>query len=429
MERRQIFDVPMAEASPQAAEPTELQLPGVDVPIPEEEGEKGKGKGKDSPERPQKGKGKKGKGKGKDEQLPAYVPAYGMTRSIDYIDSVVQTNGNTRCTLCRLDFGNRDICLRAVCNHVFHEQCWMDPWSQHRRRGCPNCQGPPTIKGRFEYFTDEWQPPHPQNNQQEELDDEEDDHIDIPDEDEMPLLEESEEVLPDADGPQEEAVTPDGDEEQDAVEDMETGYMINTTQDERTNLKSWPGERLQGVAPKGRLAVMIDLGSAIDVGGAGPLQEMTDAASEYGYSVKITRKDKPLIFGGVGAGGSRCVTEALVPIAVRTADRSAIMIPYCMNIAYAEQAQMPAILGARTLSQRDSVICLRKDNEFIAFPGKKGYSILWSPDTKIIPLTRTKKGHYLMECDHYGDLPTFKHRDGAINAAGFFWTDLHGRPE
>jgi len=245
----------------------------------------------------------------------------------------------------------------------------------------------------------------------------------------MPLLEESEEVLPDADGPQEEAVTPDGDEEQDAVEDMETGYMINTTQDERTNLKSWPGERLQGVAPKGRLAVMIDLGSAIDVGGAGPLQEMTDAASEYGYSVKITRKDKPLIFGGVGAGGSRCVTEALVPIAVRTADRSAIMIPYCMNVAYAEQAQMPAILGARTLSQRDSVICLRKDNEFIAFPGKKGYSILWSPDTKIIPLTRTKKGHYLMECDHYGDLPTFKHRDGAINAAGFFWTDLHGRPE
>jgi len=247
----------------------------------------------------------------------------------------------------------------------------------------------------------------------------------------MPTLVESDEVLQDADDSQEGEVTPDDDEEVDALEgtETETGYMINTTDDDGTDLRSWPGEKLRGVGSKHRSAVMVDLGSAINVGGATTVRTMANAAERYGYTTTFTEREEPIVFGGVGAGGTRCTHEATVTLAVRANGQSAMTVPLRMNVANGDQATMPAILGTRTLRKHDSVICLRKGQECIAFPGKQGYSILWSPDTKIVPLTKTKQGHYVIEGDHYKDIPTFKSRDAAIKASGFFWTDRLRRPE
>ena len=53
------------------------------------------------------------------------------------------------------------------------------------------------------------------------------------------------------------------------------------------------------------------------------------------------------------------------------------------------------------MQEKDAVILLREGSEKLIFPGKEGYKITLSKDSKVMPITPSASGHMLISCDHF----------------------------
>jgi hypothetical protein len=62
------------------------------------------------------------------------------------------------------------------------------------------------------------------------------------------------------------------------------------------------------------------------------------------------------------------------------------------------------------MSNANAVIIMNKGKEYMALPGEGGYTVNWSPGTKIMPLHKTESGHYVVACDEYTTLNTESNR-------------------
>jgi hypothetical protein len=62
------------------------------------------------------------------------------------------------------------------------------------------------------------------------------------------------------------------------------------------------------------------------------------------------------------------------------------------------------------MSNANAVIIMNKGKEYMALPGEGGYTVNWSPGTKIMPLHKTESGHYVVACDEYTTLNTEPNR-------------------
>jgi hypothetical protein len=79
------------------------------------------------------------------------------------------------------------------------------------------------------------------------------------------------------------------------------------------------------------------------------------------------------------------------------------------------------------MQDKDAVIILRQGHEMLAFPGKGGYKIEWSPGTQLLPMIPAPSGHLVVPCDHFG------HANASVSSDDFtkqadLYTD-HTRPE
>ena len=152
--------------------------------------------------------------------------------------------------------------------------------------------------------------------------------------------------------------------------------------------------------------MVIDLGAMINVIGANTEKDFTEAANSHGHETMYLPKTTRLQIRGLTGGPSTTsALEAQIPIAVKTMENEATKDVFRPNLATGGGEDMPAILGLGDISARDGVIILRAEHEMIAFPGPGGYQIQWSPDTKLLPLSRAQTGHLLLPCDHFDQLP------------------------
>ena len=53
------------------------------------------------------------------------------------------------------------------------------------------------------------------------------------------------------------------------------------------------------------------------------------------------------------------------------------------------------------MTEKDAVLILREGKRCMAFPGKGGYKIEWSPGTKLLPLDTSPSGHLVIPCDAF----------------------------
>ena len=87
----------------------------------------------------------KATGLGKREIFPEEAPAPPVPR---------YEGTDTACSICQQEFQRTEMCLRLVCNHLFHKLCW-DTY-QHTfdavSHECPNCRGPGTAKACFRHL-------------------------------------------------------------------------------------------------------------------------------------------------------------------------------------------------------------------------------------------------------------------------------------
>ena len=155
----------------------------------------------------------------------------------------------------------------------------------------------------------------------------------------------------------------------------------------------------------GKRTIMLDIGSMVNAIGENTLEEFQKTMEPYGYEVQFEERSVPLNLSGVGSGAARCTKIATIPVAAQFKDRSPTLEQYKGNVATGSGADLPAIIGKKSMSDKDSVIILRDGEEMIAFPGPGGYKIEWSPGTKVMSLDQLPSGHLAFQCDMYSKLP------------------------
>ena len=121
---------------------------------------------------------------------------------------------------------------------------------------------------------------------------------------------------------------------------------------------------------------------------------------------------QPIDVAGVGDGTQRANWLASLPIAVPNPDGSAVLHTFESPIlSQGSGANLPGLLGLRSLRAKRSVLEMTAGRELLTFPGPGGYTINWSPGTIHIPLSTAPSGHLVIVCDAYNQLAN---RSGGI---------------
>jgi hypothetical protein len=112
-----------------------------------------------------------------------------------------------------------------------------------------------------------------------------------------------------------------------------------------------------------------------------------------------------------------------MPIAVRNQEGNYIeQIFEVPTLEGEDGADVPALLGLRSMRAKESVMEMAPGKECLTFPGPGGYTIDWSPGTIQIPLEVAPSGHYVIPCDSYDLLP--KEKGGLVEEKTVLLADL-----
>jgi len=328
-----------------------------------------------------KGEGKKGRGKGK--QHAADPNNFSVYHGVD-----------SQCSICQQDFQRGESVYRITCNHLFHEHCWDEYlWTSRHAAECPNCRGPARAKAIFR-FVGQTDP----ETQRETLPQSR--HL------RRSTSAESYESTHSSMFPESE---PDG-RRSFAV------YMFNSRQVAQWS-SSWTnrpideyfGRRREqadsriediylrkdsGTKLKQQPSILVDLGSQINIIGRNTLAEFAGTTED----VKMTRRDTRLEVSGVGSDAAICDYTTELPIAVQFEESDPTLETFVTNVADGCGEDLPAILGSRSMQEKDAVLLLRKGKEILALPGPGGYKIEWSPGTKLLPMQAAPSGHLVIPC-------------------------------
>ena len=153
--------------------------------------------------------------------------------------------------------------------------------------------------------------------------------------------------------------------------------------------------------PDGRLSLLVDLGSRINIIGKNTAEDFKRCAESNGHEAKLTARQSRLNVNGVGAGSAPCDTQILLPIAVKFEESPATLDNYTANVAEGSGSDLPGILGSKSMQDKDAVLILRDGKEMLVFPGPGGYKIEWSPGTKRLPMISAPSGHLVVPCDKF----------------------------
>ena len=384
----------------------------------------------------------KGRGKGK-------APTAGRPQSEVAVH--VHHGNDSVCTICLDAFQHGQRVYRLGCNHLFHERCWDSClWNDFAEPECPNCRGPGVAKALFPYSgnataaeareattnartaaaTAGATPPAPAtaagsaaSSGQTAFEDvrstesrwttyftaeEVSDWVNDWEASTSMTLEEYLEHKRTA-GRGNATLTATTEEHGDVPSAAdERGNALSgastTTTTAEVHLKHTTKTKLTDC----RLSMLCDLGSRINIIGENTEREFASIAKSYGHQPKYSTRKTRLNVNGVGAGSAPCDTEVELPIAVQCDGESPRTDVFKTNIASGSGANLPAILGSMSMQDKYAVIILRKGREQMVFPGPGGYTIQWSPGTKVLPMVAAPSGHLVIPCDKFAAATTSK---------------------
>ena len=162
----------------------------------------------------------------------------------------------------------------------------------------------------------------------------------------------------------------------------------------------------------GRLSIIVDPGAWTNLIGVNLAKQIADRGLAAGQRPAQSRMQHPIDVAGVGDGTQRANWMAHLPIAVPNPDGSAVLHGFESPILdQGSGANLPGLLGLRSLRAKRSVLEMTAGREVLTFPGPGGYTINWSPGTIHIPLITAPSGHLVIVCDAYNQLAN---RSGGI---------------
>ena len=165
--------------------------------------------------------------------------------------------------------------------------------------------------------------------------------------------------------------------------------------------------------PNGKLSMLVDPGSVINVIGENTARRFAAKATEHNQHPEYAARRTALHVNGVGSDSAVCVEEALLPIAVKFQERPVSHEVYRANVAKGCGSDLPAIHGQKSMAEKNAVLFMKQGQQMMAFPGPGGYKVEWSPGTKLLPLVQAPSGHLVVPCDSFDDLQSSQSSDSA----------------
>ena len=132
-------------------------------------------------------------------------------------------------------------------------------------------------------------------------------------------------------------------------------------------------------------------------------RKMAQAAVDAGFKPTQHKMSRPLVLQGVGNGTQSAEWEIRLPIAVNSGDSTELHVFESPTVEGTGE-DLPALLGLRSIRDKDGVLENAAGTERLSFPGPGGYKIEWSPGTIHLPLTPAPSGHLVIPCDNYANI-------------------------
>ena len=145
------------------------------------------------------------------------------------------------------------------------------------------------------------------------------------------------------------------------------------------------------------MSVIVDPGAYTNLAGLKWVKEQAAKAKENNQASKQEKLKTPLGVSGVGKGSQKCVWKGTLPIAVEGEYPSGFGVNVqsfeCPIVEGDGGEDLPALLGLKSMSEKNAILEMTPGKESLIFPGPGGYEIKLAPGYTKIPLQRAPSGH------------------------------------
>ena len=149
----------------------------------------------------------------------------------------------------------------------------------------------------------------------------------------------------------------------------------------------------------GKLSMIVDIGAWTNLMGSNMARASTARALSNGHNPRQDNMFGALTIQGVGEGSQKCTWEIHAPIAAPHNDGAARMHKITSPIVEGSGADLPGLLGCRSLEHERSIV--DTGNKMLHFLGKGEAQIILPPGSCALPLQQAPSGHLVVEIDAY----------------------------
>jgi hypothetical protein len=154
----------------------------------------------------------------------------------------------------------------------------------------------------------------------------------------------------------------------------------------------------------GRQGLLVDPGAWSNLAGETWVTDMVNKALDKGLDPKQRSMTEPFVIHGVGTGTNEAAKEVQLPIAVSGTDGKVMIQNYQAPTVSGFGKDLPALLGLECMTKHKAVLEMTEGQEYLTYPGPKGYQITWSEGTVRYKLERAPSGHLILPCDRFENL-------------------------
>eukprot|EP00959_Pyramimonas_sp_CCMP1952_P395533 8287828-Pyramimonas_sp.AAC.2 len=160
-----------------------------------------------------------------------------------------------------------------------------------------------------------------------------------------------------------------------------------------------------GAMIDGMLAILLDIGSNINISGIKTAQTSERAPRSYGHDITRLNLTKRLYVSGAEHGAAICDKSLHCKIACEEkgdlAGKPAIarLDTYSANAAEGYGDHLPATQGLRSMSNMGTILILKQGHEKMIIPGSEMYRLLLGKGARVLDLLKTPSGHLAIKVD------------------------------
>ena len=153
------------------------------------------------------------------------------------------------------------------------------------------------------------------------------------------------------------------------------------------------------------LSIIVDPGAYTNLAGLKWVKEQAAKAREHQLASKQNKMRTPLGVSGVGKGSQKCLWKSILPIAVEgeypSGTGASIQSFECPIVEGDGGDDLPALLGLKSMADKNAILEMTPGKESLIFPGPGGYEIKLAPGYTRIPLQKAPSGHLCIPTDRF----------------------------